>query len=190
MSWNASVGRRETPAVRSSPREVDVKGSNPYVGAHPFSSTKPIFGRDRELSETVDLLLAERIVLLLSPSGAGKTSLIHACDGIRDRLAKEGFTVHPTVRLQALQAAATVAPGGNRYVAAVQGWLDNTRASASKTATVTEVMTEVEKRSDNTAHVFIFDQFEELLTLNMTDLSAKTDFMRQLGDALKHRHRW
>ena len=36
------------------------------------------FGRDGELPELVDLLIAERIVLLFSPSGAGKTSLIQA----------------------------------------------------------------------------------------------------------------
>ena len=51
---------------------------NPYVGPRPFTQTDPLFGRDVEKVELLNLLIAERIVLLYSPSGAGKTSLIQA----------------------------------------------------------------------------------------------------------------
>ena len=50
--------------------------------------------RDRRLR---DLLIAERIVLLYSPSGAGKTSLLEA--GLRPELERRDFHVLPTVRV-------------------------------------------------------------------------------------------
>jgi hypothetical protein len=50
-------------------------GLNPYVGPRAFQPGETLYGRDREVLELLDLVLAERIVLH-SPSGAGKTSLI------------------------------------------------------------------------------------------------------------------
>ena len=51
---------------------------NPYVGPRAFQTGEKLYGRDREVRELLDLLIAERIVLLFSPSGAGKSSLIQA----------------------------------------------------------------------------------------------------------------
>src|SRR5258707_14250569 len=52
--------------------------ANPYVGPQPMRKGDAIYGRDREISELRHFLVAERIVLLYSPSGAGKSSLIQA----------------------------------------------------------------------------------------------------------------
>ena len=49
-----------------------------YVGPRPFQEHEHLHGRDRESEDLVNLLLSERIVLLFSPSGGGKTSLIQA----------------------------------------------------------------------------------------------------------------
>jgi MoxR-like ATPase len=49
---------------------------NPYVGPRSLRYGECIYGRDREARKLLELLIAERIVLLYSPSGAGKTSLI------------------------------------------------------------------------------------------------------------------
>ena len=51
---------------------------NPYVGPRAFQTGEKLYGRDHELRDLLDLLIAERIVLLYSPSGAGKSSLIQA----------------------------------------------------------------------------------------------------------------
>ena len=51
---------------------------NPYVGPRAFEAGETLYGRDREIHELLNLLIAERIVLLYSPSGAGKTSLLRA----------------------------------------------------------------------------------------------------------------
>jgi hypothetical protein len=49
-----------------------------FVGPRPIEFGEPFYGRDREISELTCQLISERVVLLHSPSGAGKTSLIQA----------------------------------------------------------------------------------------------------------------
>ncbi len=70
----------------------------PFVGPRSFRFGEPLFGRDRELPKLLDLLIAERIVLLFSPSGAGKTSLIQA--GLTTALREEGFLDLPIIGVQ------------------------------------------------------------------------------------------
>ena len=73
-------------------------GFNPYVGPNPYTredveAGREFHGREWETGELLDLLVAKRIVLLYSPSGAGKTSLIQA--RLVPALEKEGFEVLP-----------------------------------------------------------------------------------------------
>jgi WD40 repeat protein len=85
---------------------VPGRPNNPYVGPRAFRTGEALYGRDREVRQLLDLLVSERIVLLHSPSGAGKTSLIHA--GLIPRLEEQGFRILPVVRVnQELPAAAT-----------------------------------------------------------------------------------
>jgi WD40 repeat protein len=53
---------------------------NPYVGPRSIADAEhpdeKIWGRERETAELANLLIADRIVLVYSPSGAGKTSLL------------------------------------------------------------------------------------------------------------------
>ena len=53
---------------------------NPYVGPRPFTKDEKdrFFGRDQEASQLIPLVIAERLVLFYSQSGAGKSSLINA----------------------------------------------------------------------------------------------------------------
>ena len=85
---------------------------NPYVGPRPFEKGEHLFGREHEINELYYLLSAERIVLLHSPSGAGKTSLINA--GLLPRL-RERFDVWQPTRVNAAPAAGLPA-GVNRFV--------------------------------------------------------------------------
>ena len=59
---------------------------SPFVGPRPFGQKHTIYGRDLEISELRCLLGAKRIVLLHSPSGAGKTSRLTARNGLLARL--------------------------------------------------------------------------------------------------------
>src|SRR3989442_13875 len=98
--------------------------SNPFVGPRPFERGARLFGRDRELRVLVDLLLAERVVVMNSPSGAGKTSLIQA--GLLDALEAEEFWVLPVLRIGREASSGEVAQlsaedqeavlGTNRYL--------------------------------------------------------------------------
>ena len=88
---------------------------NPYVGPYPFEEGQELYGRDQERRNLLDLLIAERVVVLYSPSGAGKTSLIQAA--LIPDLVEENFDVLPPVRVSAdLPGELSGAAGTNRYV--------------------------------------------------------------------------
>ena len=65
---------------------------NPYVGPRAFreDESELFFGREWETNELYNLLVANRVLLLYSPSGAGKSSLVEA--GLRPRLRQEGVS--------------------------------------------------------------------------------------------------
>jgi WD40 repeat protein len=107
---------------------------NPFVGPRPFQMGEALYGRDREVRELVDLLVADRIVLLYSPSGAGKTSLIQSrlIPALRDQ---EGFVVLPGTREVPVIRVGQEPDGdadepGNRYVASTIHYLEKVLAPA------------------------------------------------------------
>src|SRR4051812_11533722 len=81
--------------------EAAAVSDGPYVGPRPFGRehSSLFFGRTREIEELFKLLLAERIVLLYSPSGAGKSSLLQA--GVAPLLEAQQYTVLPVMRVHA-----------------------------------------------------------------------------------------
>ena len=70
---------------------------NPYVGPRPFDLGEKLYGRERETRELVGRLIAERIVLVHSPSGAGKTSLLQAA--VIPRLKERDFNPLPILHV-------------------------------------------------------------------------------------------
>ncbi|MGC1377644.1 MAG: hypothetical protein WA821_15525 [Anaerolineales bacterium] len=170
--------------------------NNPYVGPRPIKKGEPFFGREREIRSLAALLMAERIVLLHSPSGAGKSSLIQA--GLMPRMV-ERFSVFPLVRvnLEAPPEARGVA-GLNRYALSTllsleEGLPPEKRLPLMELAALT-LDAYLEKRAlpDGALEncLLIFDQFEEVLTVSPTDAPAKQQFFEQLGEALQNRRRW
>jgi WD40 repeat protein len=171
--------------------------SNPYVGPRAFKTGEKIYGRDAELRDLLDLLIAERIVLLYSPSGAGKTSLIQA--GLIPSLEEENFRLLPTARVN-LQPPTTFPKDSlpNRYVLSFLLSLEEALPEEKKQPlqelaglTVDEYLKEFPRGADDPdTAVLIFDQFEEILSLSPTDQDAKTEFFSQIGSALRNRKRW
>jgi MoxR-like ATPase len=86
----------------------------PFVGPRAYKIGEKLFGRDRETLELLDLLIAERIVLLYSPSGAGKTSLVQAA--LVPALKREAFTVPAVARVTFERATGIPEPAINRYI--------------------------------------------------------------------------
>ncbi len=183
---------------------------NPYVGPRAFLTGEQLYGRDRELRELLNFLLSQRIVLLYSPSGAGKTSLVQA--GLIPALAEKGFSILPIIRVnQEPPSLEGIGPGSdsgsppvlNRYIysalLSLEEGVPEEKLIHAKTLANINLEDYLRQRpGQNDAsetgqprvEVLVFDQFEEILTINPSDQASKAAFFSQVGDALLHRHRW
>lgn len=178
--------------------------ANPYVGPRSFQKGEKLYGRDRERTELVDLLIAERIVLLYSPSGAGKSSLVNAA--VVPELEEQGFVVLPAIRVT--QAAPVIAEKGtpfNRYIHSALMSMESEIADENRfpadelvSMRLADYLGKYRERADGldkefdpyAPFVLIFDQLEEIVTSNPTDRAGKLDFFTQVGEALRDRNLW
>jgi WD40 repeat protein len=175
---------------------------NPYVGPRAFQTGEALYGRDRDTLNLYYLLLAERVVLLFSPSGAGKTSLIQA--GLIPRL-KEKFDFIPVIRVNQEPPETLVSiPGFNRYIYSALSSLEEIvkpedRLPAAQLAGMgfSDYLSRLDQPSSTpdepARHAYqalIFDQFEEILTTAPNDYAGKQVFFDQLGEALRDNRRW
>jgi len=169
--------------------------TNPFVGPRPIDTGQKIFGRDREIEQLYYLLSGERIVLLHSPSGAGKSSLIQA--GLLPRLTQL-FDVWGPTRVN-LQPPEGDLVGGNRYVRSANlGFEARIPKERQRRPELISAMTLSEyvagrprRRSAPPNIVLLFDQFEEILTVDPLALEAKHEFFEQVGKLLQdHPHVW
>jgi hypothetical protein len=177
-----------SPATETG-RQVDEHDNNPYVGPRAFRTGELLCARDRETHELADLLVAERIVLLYAPSGAGKTSVIRAA--LKPLLAERRF--RPTMPLRVNIEPPKQVQVHNRYVySAALGLCGEETAPPAKLAGLTfeQVISEVETQADDGFLVLIFDQFEEILTLDPTDWDAQAEFFKELGAVLASGRIW
>lgn len=167
---------------------------NPYVGPRAFRYGETLYARDQEIAELLDLLIAERIVLLHSPSGAGKTSLIQA--GLIPRLEQDGFTVLPVMRV-ALTPREALASVPNRHVLSTLLSLEEPRPEASRLSLETLArLSLVEYLSLRPEFgvaagglVLVFDQFEEILTATSSDHERRA-FFADVGAGVQDKNRW
>ncbi len=181
------------------------KFPNPYVGPRPLNrnESQKLGGRDKEIDQLLDLLVAERIVLLHAPSGAGKTSLIDA--GLRSRLVEEeDFWVSDMLSVNRPPndpAILDQGDGVNRFMLSLLISLEKAKEDQPDeallsheelaTLTLSEYLEEhLTKPAQDKDIVLIFDQFEEILTVDPYDIKAKRSFFDQVGKALKKRTRW
>jgi hypothetical protein len=167
------------------------RSAAPYIGPDPFESGMALYGRDQDLLRLIHLLVSERILLMYSPSGAGKTSLIQA--GLIPALEKPGggpvrltkvFQVSPPMRVGD-QVPPTLGVA-NRYVGSALAKLPDWGRSMA-TGSVATTLTDHFKAADagNAHRVLVFDQFEEILTADRTDRKVKEEFFRQVGELLE-----
>jgi len=177
---------------------------NPFVGPRPIQTGEKIYGRERETLTLLNLLVSERIILFHSPSGAGKTSLIQAA--LIPLLQTRSFQILPVIRINLLptnETEHTMQAQGktvNRYVYSAISSLARAlpeNQSPDKTELAKLSLGEylerypVENLADNgtpeiqpLSPLYIFDQFEEVLTLDPVDQPVKRDFFEQLGKLL------
>jgi hypothetical protein len=163
---------------------------NPYRGPREFSRGDQLPNRRREAQELTDRVVAERVVLLHSPSGAGKTSLIEAA--VVRLLTNEGF--RPTPRLR-VNAPVDKGAAHNRYIRSLVTYLLAGRKGwePPDDLKLEEALAHWRADSpdrDDARTVLIIDQLEEILTLNPVDWGAKEEFFRELGALLKKNQVW
>jgi WD40 repeat protein len=174
--------------------EGNGKATNPYVGPRAFQPGETLYGRDRETFELLNLVIAERIVLLYSPSGAGKTSLLNA--GLIPSLKAEGFGVLPVVRIGLEPGRGPTIRHRNRYLASTLVSLEQDTPGGRRLATDQgdlRLDAYLERRrpaDDRGDQVLVVDALEELLTLDPTDRPAKEQFMAEVGDVLRDMRCW
>jgi hypothetical protein len=165
---------------------------NPYVGPFPFGPDQRLPNREREAQEVADLVVAERVVLLHAPSGAGKTSLIQAA--VLPIL--DNFRIAGPVRVGKpvpIDNDGRPYEVHNRYVNSIAVALLCDRADPLELSQLS--LPEAMKRALPAAHpgqlpLLVIDQLEEVLTLDPTDWSAKERFFRELGAAVADEGLW
>ncbi len=184
--------------ARSSIDETALAG--PYFGPWPVPSGSRLFGRDREVADLVDILTAERIVLLYSPSGAGKTSLIQAAL-VPHLMNEERFDVLPVMKLRLKPPPERRLPCSyNRYVLSLLLCLDEGLPPRERTPveqlagmTLCTYLNARPAAAGTTGRVLIFDQFEDILTLDPIDprdRPVKRELFAQVGAILANRRWW
>ena len=179
------------------PRTAANHGSrSPYVGPRPFRSSEQFKGRGREASGLVNTLLAGRIVMLHSPSGAGKTSLIQA--SIVPAFEERDFRICSTSAREFSAIRVNLPPPDdltipNRYVFSVVNGMVGHLVDESEALQmrIPDAFAVFETSCSGSGRVLlVIDQLEEVLTLDPCDLEVKAEFFRQLGEALDHDLRW
>jgi WD40 repeat protein len=162
---------------------------NPFVGPRPISAEEKIFGRNDEIRRLTHLFLAERIVLLHSPSGAGKSSLIAA--GFLPELADEtddDFYVLPTVRLSLSGTSVQSSSPFSREV--VRSWDPTLTNGAASDSIERYLHLHAEKNADKRCICIVFDQFEECLSFLPGHDTAKKALFDDLERALANPNIW
>jgi WD40 repeat protein/flagellar biosynthesis GTPase FlhF len=165
---------------------------NPFPGPRAFKEQEPLYGRDREARQLLDLLISQRIVLLYSPSGAGKTSLIQAkiLPGMRD----EGYQVLPVSRPGILldsDGEDTNPLAANLIRDCEEG---RPEAEPDMKVATRDIPVYLGQRRwiqrDERLKLLVLDQFEELLTNPKVSAEQREEFCEQLGIALANKSFW
>lgn len=163
----------------------------PYVGPRPFERQDSLlfFGREQEVSELLSLITAHPVVLMYSPSGAGKTSLVNA--GLMPLLESEGFDVLPPTRVRGAGSADNLDGIDNIFVYnTVASWVVGERGSTSLPCmTLPQFLGQRGQSNTNEGdpepRVLIFDQFEELFTCYADRWTDRKGFFHQVGECLR-----
>ncbi len=166
----------------------------PYVGPRPFQRIDKafFFGREKEASDLLSLIIANPLLLLYSRSGAGKTSLINA--RLVPMLEREGIYTLPIARVQGripkeINLGETL--GANVYVFNVlASWKKKeddplVLMKMSLAEFLSRERKPVGEGEQEAPRVIVFDQFEELFTFYPGRWADRLEFFRQVGDLLE-----
>jgi hypothetical protein len=166
---------------------------NPYPGPRSFcQDERTVFcGRNYEIRELFSLVVAHKIVLLYSQSGAGKSSLMNA--GLAPLLQEEGFTVFPIARVAGrIPKSISLETVPNPYALNVllswshqeDGLVPNQLATVTLSQFLKQNPISSNANERSTVRVLLFDQFEELFTYYPERWKERAEFISQVAEAL------
>jgi hypothetical protein len=178
--------------------------SEPYYGPRSIPPGEEIYGRDEEIFELTNRLLANHVVLMHALSGAGKTSMIQA--GLVPGLEEMGFHVLPVARVNRQPNLAgldesqrqKINPFGlSALVSFEQAWPENQQIPLAELVELPlagylerRYPSEDPETGETRRILLIFDQFEELFTLLPTAHDAREDFFAWLMPVLYDVRYW
>ena len=176
-----------------------ISDRNPFVGPRPIQQGEPLYGRATEVRELYNRLQARRIVVLHSPSGAGKSSLVQA--GLIPKLKEGNFDVWKPIRVNLDPHGLEGVPEqANRYLESAMVSLEEElpaekRRSPAELAKIGSFLEYLESRPRRKSRVdrsvvLLFDQFEEVLTVAPQAVEDKREFMAAVGQALNTERYW
>lgn len=184
--------------------ETLISRPNPYVGPRPYRRGETLYGREQESAELADLLIAERIIMMYSPSGAGKSSILNA--SLIPSLEENSFEVLPVMRLsQEPPYDIDLDEHFNRYIYSMflsieESILPENRFPQDELISLRlgDYLKKYRERArqldkdydDSRSLVLIIDQGEEIITIAPAEREAKQDFFNQLGEILRDRNIW
>ncbi|MCI5147704.1 MAG: hypothetical protein D3923_19740, partial [Candidatus Electrothrix sp. AR3] len=175
---------------------------NPFIGPRPFEQGERLFGRDTDLFNLLDLLIAERLVMFYAPSGAGKSSLIEAA--LIPRLKKKRFTVLRVNRFTQVDSSSgseskqtenpyivdLISSLGKQRKEIWQSEEDSTSVAGNTLMDYWAGLDAEQEKRKTSKYILIFDQFEEIITRDPLNIDAKHVFFQQLGKLLQNRRIW
>jgi hypothetical protein len=163
---------------------------NPYVGPRPFErgDASQFFGREREMHDLASLVVAHRIVLIYSGSGAGKSSLLNAA--VIPLLEAKDFEVLPPGRVGALPPTLADTDVANVFVAGLLAqWAGEalTPEELARTSLAEFLRARrrpVDEEGELVPRAIVLDQFEELFTAYPERWKERAGFFDELREAL------
>lgn len=165
---------------------------NPFVGPRSLVYGELLHGRERSCHHLRNLIVSQRVVLLYAPSGAGKTSLLHA--GLLPLLEQERFYVPDVLRLNheppaQLTLSSQFNPFSLSLMMALQASLPPDQHLPPERLMHMGLRAYFDLRFANlgadTFPLLIIDQLEEIIHAHLHKERERKNFFRELGLALK-----
>lgn len=167
-----------------------ISNHNPWLGLKSYEENNRIYGRDKETEELSNIIISSFHSIVYGKSGIGKTSLLKA--GVFPVLRYEDF--FPIyIRLEHDSAQGNGIKSyleqiDNAINNPVQGVCINRKVDAEDINSLSDIFESysiITTRGIDLVPVFIFDQFEEIFTLNeRQNKNNITEFFRNLSEIL------